>query len=60
MEEYILENDLRLIYKHTDSELSSICISLNAGAGVENEKFGVAHATEHMVIKEQKIELREK
>ena len=51
MEEYILENDLRLIYKHTDSELSSICISLNAGAGVENEKFGVAHATEHMVYK---------
>ncbi|MFW2502529.1 M16 family metallopeptidase [Clostridium diolis] len=51
MEEYILENDLRLIYKHTDSELSSICISLNAGAGVEKEKFGVAHATEHMVYK---------
>ncbi len=51
MEEYILENDLRLIYKHTDSELSSICISLNAGAGVENEKLGVAHATEHMVYK---------
>jgi len=51
LEEYILENDLKLIYKHTDSELSSICISLNAGAGVENEKFGVAHATEHMVYK---------
>ncbi|MFL0164202.1 M16 family metallopeptidase [Candidatus Clostridium helianthi] len=51
MEEYILENDLRLIYKHTDSELSSICISLNAGAGVENKKFGLAHATEHMVYK---------
>jgi predicted Zn-dependent peptidase len=51
LEEYILENDLRLIYKHTDSELSSICISLNAGAGVEKEKFGVAHATEHMVYK---------
>ncbi|EKQ51240.1 MULTISPECIES: pitrilysin family protein [unclassified Clostridium] len=51
MEEYILENGLKLIYKHTDSELASICISLNAGAGVEKEKFGVAHATEHMVYK---------
>lgn len=51
MEEYILENNLKLIYKHTDSELSSICISLNAGAGVETEKYGIAHATEHMVYK---------
>lgn len=51
MEEYILENNLKLIYKHTESELSSICISLDAGAGVETEKYGVAHATEHMVYK---------
>ncbi|WP_297423106.1 pitrilysin family protein [Clostridium sp.] len=51
MEEYILENGLKLIYKHTDSELASICISLNAGAGVEKEKYGIAHATEHMVYK---------
>lgn len=51
MEEYILENNLKLIYKHTDSELTSICISLDAGAGVETEKYGVAHATEHMVYK---------
>jgi predicted Zn-dependent peptidase len=54
LEEYILDNNLKLIYKHTDSELSSICISLNAGAGVEVEKLGVAHATEHMVYKETK------
>lgn len=51
MEEYILKNNLKLIYKHTDSELSSICIALDAGAGVETEKYGVAHATEHMVYK---------
>jgi predicted Zn-dependent peptidase len=51
LEEYILENNLKLIYKHTDSELSSICISLDAGAGVETEKYGIAHATEHMVYK---------
>ena len=51
MEEYILENKLKLIYKHTESELTSICISINAGAGVENEKYGIAHATEHMVYK---------
>jgi len=51
LEEYILENKLKLIYKHTESELTSICISINAGAGVENEKYGIAHATEHMVYK---------
>lgn len=51
MEEYIFENNLKLIYKNTDSELTSICISLNAGAGVETEKYGIAHATEHMVYK---------
>jgi predicted Zn-dependent peptidase len=51
LEEYILENNLKLIYKHTESELSSICISVGAGAGVESEKYGIAHATEHMVYK---------
>ena len=51
MEEYILENKLKLIYKHTESELTSICISIDAGAGVETEKYGIAHATEHMVYK---------
>ena len=51
MEEYILENNLKLIYKHTESELTSICISIGAGAGVEIEKYGIAHATEHMVYK---------
>lgn len=51
LEEYILENNLNLIYKHTESELSSICISVDAGAGVETEKCGIAHATEHMVYK---------
>jgi len=51
LEEYILENNFKLIYKHTESELSSICISIDAGAGVETEKYGIAHATEHMVYK---------
>lgn len=51
MEEYILDNNLKVIYKHTDSELTSICISINAGAGVEKVKYGLAHATEHMVYK---------
>lgn len=51
MEEYILENNLKLIYKHTMSELTSVCISIDAGAGVETKKYGVAHATEHMVFK---------
>lgn len=51
MEEYIFENKLKLIYKQTESELTSICISVDAGAGVEKEKYGLAHATEHMVYK---------
>jgi len=51
LKEYILENNLKLIYKHTESELTSICISINAGAGVETEKYGIAHVTEHMVYK---------
>lgn len=51
MEEYILENNMKLIYKHTESKLTSICISIGAGAGVETEKYGIAHATEHMVYK---------
>ena len=51
MEEYILENGLKLIYKQSDSKLTSICISVDAGAIREEEKLGVAHATEHLVYK---------
>lgn len=51
MKEIILNNNLKLIYKHSESELTSICISLNAGAGIELENIGVAHAVEHMVYK---------
>lgn len=51
MKDIILDNNLKLIYKHSESELTSICISLNAGAGIEVEKIGVAHAVEHMVYK---------
>ncbi|WP_160692956.1 pitrilysin family protein [Clostridium sp. C2-6-12] len=51
MEEHIFENKLKLIYRHTESELTSLCISVDAGAGVEKEKYGLAHATEHMVYK---------
>ncbi len=54
MQEYIFENNLKLIYKKSESELSSICISLEAGAGVEKDILGIAHATEHMVFKNTK------
>lgn len=54
MKEYILKNNLKLIYKKSESELSSICISLEAGAGVEKDVLGIAHATEHMVFKNTK------
>ncbi|MGN0143358.1 MAG: M16 family metallopeptidase [Clostridium sp.] len=51
MKEIILKNNLKLIYKHSESELTSICVSINAGAGIEDNKMGVAHAVEHMVYK---------
>ena len=49
--EAILENGIKLIYKKSLSNLTSICISLDAGACKEEELFGLAHATEHMVYK---------
>ncbi|MGG7078128.1 M16 family metallopeptidase [Clostridium sardiniense] len=51
MKEYILENGVKLIYKKNISDLTSICISLDAGALRDEEKYGIAHATEHMVYK---------
>lgn len=51
LEEHVFGNKLKLMYKHTESELTSICISIGAGAGVEDGKYGIAHATEHMVYK---------
>lgn len=51
MKEYILENGLKIIYKNTNSKLTSISISLDAGAAVDGEKLGIAHVTEHMVYK---------
>ncbi|WP_294405150.1 pitrilysin family protein [uncultured Clostridium sp.] len=60
MEAIKLSNNLKLIYKKSESELTSICISLNAGAGVDGDKKGVAHAVEHMVYKgtEKRTEVR--
>ena len=54
MKELVLKNNLKLIYKHSESELTSICISINAGAGMEDNKKGIAHAVEHMVYKKTK------
>ncbi len=51
MKEIILKNNLKIIYSHRENQLTSICISLNAGAGEEDDKMGVAHAVEHMVYK---------
>lgn len=51
MKEIILKNNLKIIYAHRENQLTSICISLNAGAGEEDDKMGVAHAVEHMVYK---------
>lgn len=46
-----LENNVNVIYKKNVSEITSICIAIEAGAALEKEKLGVAHATEHMLYK---------
>ena len=51
MKKYILDNGLKLIYKKSNSELTSICIALDAGAARDGKKLGVAHVTEHMIYK---------
>ena len=51
MKDFIFDNGLKFIYKKSNSELSSICISLDAGAARDGEILGVAHVTEHMVYK---------
>nr|WP_286172848.1 pitrilysin family protein [Caproiciproducens sp. MSJ-32] len=51
IQEYILKNSIKLIYKKTSSKLTSISISIDAGAGKEKNLLGLAHATEHMVYK---------
>ena len=52
MKNYILKNGMKLIYKHTNSMLSSISIALDAGAIRDTKgKLGIAHATEHMIYK---------
>lgn len=49
--EYILQNGVKLIYRKRPSRLTSISIGLDAGAAVETDILGLAHATEHMVFK---------
>ncbi|WP_291650443.1 pitrilysin family protein [Clostridium sp.] len=49
--EFILKNKMKLIYTKTTSNLTSISISIDAGACKEKYLLGLAHATEHMVYK---------
>ncbi|WP_291624834.1 pitrilysin family protein [Clostridium sp.] len=58
--EYTLKNNIKLIYKKTTSNLTSISISIDAGACKEKHILGVAHATEHMVYKGTKNRTEEK
>ena len=51
IKEYILDNGLKLIYIKSNSQLSSIAISLDAGAARDGNMLGIAHVTEHMVYK---------
>lgn len=58
--ELTLKNNIKLIYKKTTSNLTSISISIDAGAGKEKDLLGVAHATEHMVYKGTKNRTEDK
>lgn len=58
--EFTLKNNIKLIYKKTTSNLTSISISIDAGACKEKHLLGVAHATEHMVYKGTKNRTEEK
>lgn len=49
--EVFLNNGIKLIYKKTMSKLTSVSVSIDAGACKEKEILGLAHATEHMVYK---------
>lgn len=49
--EVILDNNIKVIYKETTSKLTSISISVDAGACKEKDLLGLAHITEHMVYK---------
>lgn len=49
--EFILKNKMKLIYTKTTSNLTSMSISIDAGACKEKDLLGLAHATEHMVYK---------
>lgn len=49
--EFILKNKMKLIYTKTTSNLTSLSISIDAGACREKDLLGLAHATEHMVYK---------
>ena len=51
MKKHIFKNGMKLIYKQSNSELTSMCFSLDAGAISDTEKLGVAHVTEHMIYK---------
>ncbi|MGL4106392.1 M16 family metallopeptidase [Clostridium sp. LP20] len=51
MKELVLENGIKLIYEKSMTQLTSISIGLEAGASVEKEVLGLAHATEHMLFK---------
>lgn len=58
--EFILKNKIKLIYTKTTSNLTSISISIDAGACKEKKLLGVAHATEHMLYKGTKKRNEEK
>lgn len=55
----ILDNNIKVIYKETTSKLTSISISVDAGACKEKDLLGLAHITEHMVYKGTKTKSEE-
>jgi len=56
LQEYILDNGLKLLYEYRAGKVTSLCIGFDAGALEEEEKFhlGTAHALEHLISKGSK------
>ncbi|GAA0176764.1 pitrilysin family protein [Clostridium sediminicola] len=53
MMEFTLKNGMKIIYIKRESNITSMCFGLEAGAFAEKEdEIGIAHALEHLLYKE--------
>ena len=60
MEYYQLDNGVKIIYKNTESKLTSISIGLDAGAGIEKTLWELLMQQSIWYLKGQKLEVNMK